>query len=1048
MKKLYMRISAAKRERPNRRRGGILLYAIPFLICLFAATTVSAQDTKTYVVQGVVLDQTGAPFVGVSVTVPRTTSGTTTGSKGDFRLMVPRGIDSLRFSFIGYKTRTLHARDAQLVRMEEDIASVGEVVVTGIFTRKAESYTGAATTITGDELKKVSGMNVFQSLKSIDPSLNIMTNLTAGSNPNSLPDMQLRGTSTFPTTGGAAGMDLKGNYIGNPNTPLFILDGFETTVQRIFDMDMNRIASVTILKDAAAKAIYGAKASNGVVVIETKPLLANETRVTYEGRLTLEMPDLSSYDLCNALEKLQIERAEGFYENANSPSDLIEHQQLYNQRLEWASAGNSTYWLSKPLCTGVGHSHSVNVEMGENALRAAATFSYKDINGVMKDSSRETLTGDVKLEYRYKKIKFQNIMSIWNINSKESPYGSFSQYATLNPYWSPYDSEGRLVQVLSETRSLNGLVGNPLYDATLATRQNTNNLNYSNNFYVEAFLVEGLRAVARVGISGQRVENEEFYPSSHSRFVTMVTPEEVVRKGSYAMAYGKQSTLDGNFILQYSKDFAQKHAINAAFNMLLSENKFTESTFRAEGFPSDKMNNISYARQYAEGTTPQSYDVIKRQVQFMGNFSYTYDDRYVIEGTLNYSGASSFGTNNRWGSFWSVGASWNLHKEKFLRNFKDLQRLRFRGSYGRDGNSNFASNNSYALYNYLTSGQYNGFVGAILQNMENPNLKWQVKDQYNIGFDLEYKRLRFSADYYHNLTKNLVTNIAIVPSTGFNTVDDNLGEVMNRGWELLLGYTPWQTKDGFVNITGALTTNKNKVTKLSERMRVYNELQDQLATEFGNTAPVSKYVEGMPLNSIWAVPSLGIDPMTGREVFVNKDGQRTYDWSATDMVYCGQTDPKYRGTVGLNVEYKGFGVSAYGTYEGGCEYYNYTLVNRVEDANLRGNVDRRVLTGRWTTPGQNALYTTNRPSYDTGRGTASASTRLTSRFVQKRDEFSISSLNVYYNFSEAFSRKIHLKRLQLKCSMDNVATFSSIKLERGTSYPFARTLYFTLLATF
>ena len=225
-------------------------------------------------------------------------------------------------------------------------------------------------------------------------------------------------------------------------------------------------------------------------------------------------------------------------------------------------------------------------------------------------------------------------------------------------------------------------------------------------------------------------------------------------------------------------------------------------------------------------------------------------------------------------------------------------------------------------------------------------------------------------------------------------------------------------------------------------------MQNKLAEQLQNTAPVQKYIEGMPLNAIWAVPSLGIDPMCGREVFVNKDGQRTYEWSYTDMVYCGQTDPKYRGTVGFNVEYKGIGLSAYGTYEGGCEYYNYTLVQRVEDASLKGNVDRRVLAGRWTTPGQHALYTTRRITYSENGNSVSASTRLTSRFVQRRDEFSISSLNVYYNFSEAVARKMRLKRLQLKCSMDNVATFSSIRLERGTSYPFARTLYFTLLATF
>lgn len=226
--------------------------------------TVSAQQ-RTVTVNGVVLDENGSPMVGVTVVdSKKPTVGTTSGAQGNFAIIVGRDCDSLRFSFIGYIPQTVSVRNAALVRMKPDLQDIGEVVVTGIYTRKAESYTGAARTLSNKELTRVGNQNALQSLKNLDPTIYIPNNMTMGSDPNTLPSISMRGTSSFPAS--ESSISLRSKYDNQPNQPLFILDGFETSIETVMDMDMNRIESMTILKDASAKALYGSKAANGVII--------------------------------------------------------------------------------------------------------------------------------------------------------------------------------------------------------------------------------------------------------------------------------------------------------------------------------------------------------------------------------------------------------------------------------------------------------------------------------------------------------------------------------------------------------------------------------------------------------------------------------------------------------------------------------------------------------------------------------------------------------------------------------------------------------------
>lgn len=345
----------------------------------------TSQTVKEKTIKGVVKDEEGSLLPGVTVLIKGTTIGTATDVNGSFSLQVPDMPEMiLVFSMVGMETQELKpgAKTELSVIMKLSEKHLDEVVVTGIVERKAESFTGSAVTMNNDELKRVGNANVFQSLKNLDPSLMIFDNMQFGSDPNKTPEMTLRGASSIDM--GSEDIDIKGSYANDPNAPLFILDGFEATVQKIMDLDMDRIESLTILKDASAKAIYGSRAANGVIVIETKQAEGGDLRVTYSGNVTFEVPDLTSYNLTNAAQKLELEKDFGLYEVQNPDSDIqgdIDAKNLYNSKYKAVVAGVNTDWLAKPLQVGVGQKHSLSIELGGKDLRVLADFSYNHVVG-------------------------------------------------------------------------------------------------------------------------------------------------------------------------------------------------------------------------------------------------------------------------------------------------------------------------------------------------------------------------------------------------------------------------------------------------------------------------------------------------------------------------------------------------------------------------------------------------------------------------------------------------------------------------------------------
>lgn len=1020
---------------------GLLL----FVMMLFSVSIYAQQGSR--IISGTVVDENGEPLPGAHVMQKKINKDDSQAAvvvdvNGKFVITVPAATKELEVTYMGYDTKVVTLTKAKNyeISLQPSSEVMEEVVVTGAFTRKANTYTGSVTTVKSDELLRVGNSNLLASLANIDPSFVKIDNLSAGSNPNAMPDFQMRGQTGF--------ADLKGEYQSNPNQPLFILDGFETDLTKIMDLDMNMVASVTLLKDATAKAIYGSKAANGVIVVETKRPEAGRLKMTYNGSFNFEMPDLSSYDLCNSAEKLQAEKMAGIYTSDRADSQ-ISLEKLYQTKLNEVLAGVDTDWTAQPTRMGVGQKHAVYMEGGDQYMLYGVDLSYNNIQGVMKGSDRTTFQGGVTLSYRIKNFMFRNKLSVTYNEANESPYGSFGTYALMNPYSRLYDEKGHLVQSY-EYETGGAVTTNPIWNSTINTVDLTKYTDITNNFYVEWNPLTNLKLTGRLGLTKKTTSIDDFKPASHTDFVHYAG-DDLYKKGSYMKSEGDNFNINGDLGLSYSVQL-NKHLV--FFNGQLNFSNYTYNTavMRAEGFPNENMNHISFGVQYDSSTgKPTGTEGISRSIGGIASLNYSFDDRFLFDANYRLTGSSEFGANSRWGSFWSLGAGWNIHNEGFLKDSEIINRLKLRASTGYTGSQGFSTYEAMATLKYYGGKSYNGYIGSYLVGLANPDLRWQKKLDNSFGVDFTFfnNRLNGRFDYYTSLTKGMLTDITVPPSTGFYSYRENMGETENKGYEAYLNFRAFEHKasKSYLNVFTSLARNKNKIKKISNTLKKFNEDQDANKNQADNaankadiTTPSVRFEEGQSMSAIWAVPSLGIDPQNGKEIFVKKDGTVTYEWSAEDQVQCGDSQPEFTGNFGFNSEIKGFGLSATFSYRLGGQLYNQTLVDKVENASIYYNVDRRVFTDRWQKEGDVALY----------KSIADKSyTRPTSRFVEDNNTLTLSSVNVYYDFRHCkFMKNSFLERLKVSAYMNDVFVISSIKTERGTSYPFARTVSLAVQATF
>lgn len=968
-------------------------------------------------IMGLVRGRDGRPLVGASVFIKGSRKGVSTDPTGRFIIEVNPG-QTLVISYIGYKTTEVRVRlnvdllDIILTADDEEIQGV--VINTGIIKKDKASFTGAATVYTGAQLKTVGNRNVLESLRMLDPAFIKVENNLQGSNPNNMPTFEIRGQTTINTN------TLNGQFSQDPNQPLFILDGFETTLQIIYDLDMNRVASITILKDAASTALYGSKAANGVVVVETKRPVPGRLQISYNADMTFEMPDLSSYNLMNAAEKLEHERLQGFLYDSVGMSQW-QNEEKYNQHLAEVKRGVNTYWLSEPLRTGLSNRHSLQFAGGNSDLMFNAAVSFGRQLGVMKGSQRETWGGNVGLSYRKGKLNLNNMLSLSGGKSNESPYGSFSEFAKAIPYYRKTTPGGTIEKYLDYSP----FVVNPLYDASFYGINEAKPFSFFNNLDAVYNLSASFRLQGGIQVAKGTNKTVSFIPPEHSLF----DGADLQQKGSYTQTNSETYSYRGYLMFSYGEVIG-RHQLSATARGDIAEENGESRGFTAVGFPYGSDGNPVYAFGYAPSGAPTATTAKNRSAGVLASFNYAWDRRFIFDAVYRLDGTSVFGTDHVFKPFISGGIGWNIHQEAFMKKAAFFSLLKLRANAGYTGNENLGQFSSISTYSYLTGNNNIFGQGVTVASLGNPSLDWQRTLQTSYGVDLGFWNNRVSGyiEYFNKKTDPLTVGAeGTLPSsagTG-NKYVLNVGYLNTRGWTLNIRVQPVNIPSkGIVWSIGVMGSRyKSLYGGLADKLAKLNEDQTK-------NKGLLRFTDGYSPDDMWAVVSRGVDPATGNELLQKEDGTLTFNYSTDDIVKVGNSRPTVEGGINTTFTYKNLSLNGTLRYRVGGYVYNQALFDKVENIGfVRENLDKRALYDRWKQPGDVAQFTNIK----------NTTANLTSRFIQKDNHLIGESISLSWYTNANWLHALKLQSLSITMYSNDLFRLEKIQTERGIDYPYART---------
>lgn len=977
----------------------------------------AASSVADATVKGQVLDKQGEPLIGVTVQIQGTRRGVMTDVDGMFEIKAAPGA-TLKFSYVGFDPVVMKAagKGEMKVVMKEASGQLDEVVVNGYFTRNRNTYTGAAKTISGAELVSVSPVNIIQGLATLDAGLNIQSNNSQGSNPNALPDIVVRSTTSLATS----------NEVGL-NAPMIIIDGVESSLQALYDINVQDIDRVDILKDASATALYGENAANGVIVIERKKVTEAPVRVRYTFTPDFKFADLSSTNLCDAGQKLELERLAGLYKKGDGSLD-----QSYFDRLALVTSGRNVDWISKPVRNSFSQSHSLSVTGRGSGLDYNFTTDFSDNNGVMKDDGRQRYNFGVYLNYRIADKLVVTLRAAHNnLNTNVSRYGSFSDYVLANPYDTPYDEYGNYAKQLSYN------FNNPLYEASLSSFFKTNARAQNVSLTMRYNFRPNLYITAQGSFDTSRSRSDNYVsPDSHN--FADGTPLD--KRGSYTLGnIGSDNwgtKIVGNWIHDFDKA-GTMFTLNLGWEV--KKNKSTNAYMTGTGFLADNLADIAYATAYSTYNLPTGGEDLSTSVGGFAAANFIYKNRYVVDGSYRLSGSSKFGANRRVAPFWSAGLGYNMHNESWLKDLGWFDILRVRASYGHTGSVKFNSYQAISTYFYSTNYLHYAGVGAVPKAMANPDLTWQTTKKFNLGltstvFD---NRVNLNLDYYKERTDDMLIDVTLPPSSGAGSVKNNFGKQDSYGMEFTLWAQLIKSGDWGWNVSVNGLHSKTKILNISDALKRMNE---ENASKNYETAPRLQFREGESPTAIYAVRSAGIDPASGKEIFIKKDGTYTYEYSALDQVAVGDMNPTLQGTLSTVVSYKDWSLNANFSYRFGGDMYNSTRMAKVESIDPRRNADVRAFLDRWKQPGDVAPYL--------GLSAFGGYYAYSDRFVEKDNELWLSNINIQYNVPATFLRKVGMQRLYLSAGASDLFRLTTAKYERGTDYPFSRGFNLSASVTF
>lgn len=1022
------------------------------------------------VVCGVVYDEAGKPLPGATIRISGTELGTASDVDGRFRLACTEGEQVLEVSFVGYRTVQVTALpDKEVkVRLTPDQTEMEEVVVTGYQTIRKERMTGSTTTITAHQI-------AGRGLQSMDEILNSTVsglNMIASGRPGQDAQIQIRGVNSL--TGSTDpmwivdGMPLQGEL---PN----IQTGSTDLQSTIFTSGIGNIApddikSITVLKDAAATAIYGARAANGVIVVETKSGLVGKTRFNVSMNIGVKERPVNNVDMMNTAQKIQFEReiaAENYIYTTTGGrvSQLIQKSAFGLIPEEEAEreiarlAGIETDWYKEIYRTAITQQYNFSMSGGTEKTQHYVSLNYLKEKGTEPNNTYDKLGMNIKLTHNpSKKVRITGGLAATLKNDRvtASVINSLNYAMYANPYERPYDENGNYAWDMTydtgQSTIRDGLAWEKL-NILNELNHNTNTNRYLDaelSLKVEWEICKGLmfttHGVYNANSNHNRVvEGAGTYTNFKKNWFTYkgeVTPDLV--QGSLREATGYSNGYTFRNTLQWSAELSEKHFITLFAGQEISErtsyNSYNYSPVfdeehRIVGFP--QMNGIDGEKINfaALGNTGKN---VSKLSSFFANASYSFMDRYILTGAIRYDGSDIIGNDNQFTPLWNVGLRWNAHREEFMAACNWVNLLSLRAGFGYTG-----SIDKNALpFVVMTLGQsviYDGQSVPSSFNYPNPNVKWQTKQDMNVGVDVSLwdYRVELGVNYYYNITRDVLDRKALPWSTGRNEVTKNVADIYNNGWEIDLGLTLIKHKSLQWFAKFNIAVNDNKVKK--------TYYKDESALPIATLDNAHQFVENHPVASWFGYRFAGVDPIDGSTLVYTGNGNATLNldargdqWPEPSVYYLGEQTPPVVGGFSTTVNWKQFIFTANFEYKTGHLIKSFTTFRGLDGTN------RHVSDAyRWRQAGDK----TNIPQLF--EGYRSAANYMFDSLLEKGDYLRCSYLTLGYNIPPQLLEKIGFSTARLSFTAKDLFTVSSYKgidpsLMGGFGYPNSRKYTITL----
>ncbi|MEP2059365.1 MAG: TonB-dependent receptor [Maribacter litoralis] len=936
------------------------------------------------IIQGRVLDENGTPLPGASVVEKGTSNGTTTDFDGNFSLSVSNSNVTLQVSYIGFTTQEITANSETeiTIYLETDSSSLEEVVVVGYGKQKKSDITGALSSVSEADLSEIPSTNPLQALKGKVAGLDVYN---GGNEPGSDVTIRLRGERS----------------IGADNSPLIVLDGIPIN-GGLNEINPSDVSSIEILKDASATAIYGSRASNGVILITTKRGITGETSITYNGY----------YGITSLSKKLDVMDGEQFAqlrreayrtidENGIAPPD----SELFdNIALESLAQGRYTDWQDFTYGSGHRQNHQVGLTGGGEKTRFALSFNFFEEQGIISDATYQRANIRINVDHRIND-RFNVGVSSFLSRSKQEVIQNdvYDNVLRLSPLGTPYDDEG---EVLFRPTNDESQRVNPLSDLA-----NSSDDRFKTRIFASIFgeyqLSDNLSYRLNIGPDSEISKRGYFYGSFTTNNQAGASTAGVTNTDRIAL------TVEN--ILNYKKEFNDIH--NLGITMVQSyQSQVTRSDYTNVGslpFDSQTYNNIGSAGEVlGVGSNYQKW----RLLSYTGRLNYQLLGRYLFTATARADGSSRFSEENKWGFFPSAALAWKISEEPFFNvPASTISELKFRMSYGQTGNTGIEA---YQTFSTLDTSSYSfgdsGAAGFVPSSISNPNLRWETTKQFNVGLDFEFwkQRVEGSVNYYISNTNDLLLPRSIPSSSGFTSVLENIGSTENKGLEVSLSLKDIIPSKDFVwQADFTFAQNKNKITEL------FGDGQDDIGNLWFIGEPINVFYDYQKLG-IWQTEEAdiangyGFEPGQIKIADINEDGVINAD----DRTIVGNGSPDWIGGLTTRFSYKGLGLSIVLNTRQNNTIYSEWYGNNNRLAGRYNNID----VDYWTP--ENPTNENPRPNV------SQESVYLGSTLAYKDVSFvRVRNMALSYSMPSALIKKIGVKNMTLNATAENPFTFTKYK---------------------